>query len=155
MEEEPPKRGGVDGVCVGFGDGVDGVGLEAEEVGLVALFEMSSPGGAEVWWVVACVGNDEWDSAVPEVVGASGCVIEEVGGADVGLCGGWCLCVGRCVGRGVVGGVVLCEFVEGAEEACWGGGACRVAAGVDIGGSADCLVGEVEGVLVVVMVEVS
>ena len=49
----------------------------------------------------------------------------------------------------------MCEFVEGAEEACWGGGACRVTAGVDIGGGADGLVGKVEGVLVVVVVEMS
>ena len=32
--------------------------------------------------MVVCVGNDEWDSVMPEVVGASGCVIEEVGGAN-------------------------------------------------------------------------
>jgi len=88
-------------------------------------------------------------------VGTNGCVGEEVGGANVGLCVGCCWWVGQCVGGRVVGGVVVCEFVEGAEEACWGGGACRVTAGVDIGGGADGLVGKVEGVLVVVVVEMS
>jgi len=56
VEEEPPKRGGVDGVGVRVGDGIDCVGLETEEVGFVAFFEVSSPRGAEVWWVVVRVG---------------------------------------------------------------------------------------------------
>ena len=37
VEEEPPKWGGIDGVCVGVGDGEDCVGLETEEVGFVAF----------------------------------------------------------------------------------------------------------------------
>jgi hypothetical protein len=44
VEEEPPKWGGIDGVGVCFGDGVDCVGLETEEVGFVAFLEVSPPG---------------------------------------------------------------------------------------------------------------
>ena len=44
MEKEPPKRGGVNGVGVGGRDGVNCVGLESEESGLVLFAEMSSPG---------------------------------------------------------------------------------------------------------------
>ena len=56
VEEEPPKWGGIDGMGVCVGDGVDCVGLKTEEVGFVAFLEVSPPGGSEVWWVVVCVG---------------------------------------------------------------------------------------------------
>ncbi len=65
VEEEPPKWGGIDGVGVSCGDGVDSVGLESEEVGFVALLEVSPPGRTEVRGVVVCGGKDERDPAVP------------------------------------------------------------------------------------------
>ena len=44
VEEEPPKWGGINGVGVRVGDGVDRVGLKTEEVGFVAFLEVTSPG---------------------------------------------------------------------------------------------------------------
>ena len=51
--------------------------------------------------------------------------------------------------------IVLGEFIEGAEESSWGRGAGRVATGVDVRCRAYCLVSKVEGMLVVVVVEVA
>ena len=47
--------------------------------------------------------------------------------------------------------IVLGEFIEGAEESSWGRGAGCVATGVDVRCRAYCLVSEVEGMLVVVV----
>jgi len=50
--------------------------------------------------------------------------------------------------------IVLGEFIERAEESSWGCGAGCVATGVDVRCRAYCLVSKVEGMLVVVVVEV-
>lgn len=74
--------------------------------------------------------------------------------------GGW-VCLesgfGCGVGRGdVMGSVVVCEpieGIEGAEEACRGSRAGRVVAGVNVCGGADGLVSKVEGMLMVIVIE--
>ena len=68
VEEEPTKWSGVDGVGVGFRDGMDCVCLELEEIGLVSFFEMLSPSGTEVWGVVVSSCHNEGNAAVPEIV---------------------------------------------------------------------------------------
>ena len=62
MEKEPPKWGRVDGLSVGFGDGLDGMCLKSEEVRLIAFCEMTPPSRSKIWWVVCCVGKDERDT---------------------------------------------------------------------------------------------
>ena len=53
---------------VGGRDGVNCVGLESEESGLVLFAEMSSPGGSEVWGMVGSVGHDEGYAALTKNV---------------------------------------------------------------------------------------
>ncbi len=48
VEEEPPKRSGIDGMWVGSGDCMNPACLEVEEVGFVTVFKVMSPSGTKV-----------------------------------------------------------------------------------------------------------
>ena len=50
---------------VGGRDGMNCVGLESEESGLVLFAEMLLPGGSEVWGMVGSVSHDEGYAALP------------------------------------------------------------------------------------------
>ncbi len=41
VKEEPPKQSGIDGMCIGSGDGMNHACLEAEEVGFVMVFKVT------------------------------------------------------------------------------------------------------------------
>ncbi len=70
IEEEPPQWIGIDGMCVGSGDGMNPACLEVEEVGFVTVFKVTLPNGTKVWGVVVGGGQDEGYAMVPKVVGA-------------------------------------------------------------------------------------
>ena len=88
IEEEPPQWIGIDGMCVGSGDGMNPACLEAEEVGFVTVFKVTPPSGTKVWGVVVGGGQDEGNAMMPKVVGAVFDIRVEEGGTNVKRGGG-------------------------------------------------------------------
>ncbi len=117
VEEEPPRRSGINGMCVGSGDGMNRACLEVEEVGFVTVFKVMLPSGTEVWGVVVGGGQDEGNAMVPKVVGAVFGIRVEEGGTNVKRGGGCWLWVVmwsamKTWWREVVGEIVLGKVIK-------------------------------------------
>jgi hypothetical protein len=84
----PPKQSGINGMCVGSGDGMNCACLEVKEVRFVTVFEVTLPSGMEVRGVVVGGGQDEENAIVPKVVRAVFGIRVEEGGINVERGGG-------------------------------------------------------------------
>jgi hypothetical protein len=112
MEEEPPKWSGINGMCVGSGDGMNPAYLEVEEVGFVVVFKVTLPIGMEVRGVVVGGGQDEANAIVLKVAGAVFGIRVEEGGTNVkrgGGCWWWVVCGVPCRLGGGGWWEILCQ----------------------------------------------